>query len=200
VLAVVGAMTAAECRAGGSAVRAGFWFDQVTFELPARETGRIGGPIRNEEKERIRSIAFSELKTAYSGLRLELSNDHRTFYRVSVVQDLGEQSRLARGAAGESHAFGPLGGSGSVSFLILARNAVSYAPPKTDRAAIIQGIGRGIGRAAAHEFAHQIVGGTLDATTDRDSYEYGSADRAAQYYGTLHWNGAWETLVRKIGR
>jgi hypothetical protein len=185
-----------------NATAAGFWFEDVTFELPARETTRIGGAIREDEKQRIRSIAWSELRSAYSGLRISFSEHGAAFFRVSVVQDFPAPSRLASGAAGQSRTFGPLGGAGSISFLILARDAVYYAPAHANRGAILDGIGRGLGRAAAHELAHQILGAgaRVDATGDGNAYEYGSADRASQYYGTMHWDGAWDALVKKLGR
>lgn len=185
-------------------MRAGFWFDGVTFELPARETSRIGGQIRDEEKARIQDIARAALADAYAGLRISFTSDPHAFYRVAVVQELrgrpfGTRSPIG-GVAGESRSLGPLGGQGAVSFLTLATNAVYYAPPDADRATIIRGIGRGLGRAAAHELAHQVVGGTADLAHDRDCYDYGNADRASQYYGTLHWNGAWHALVKKLGQ
>jgi hypothetical protein len=31
------------------------------------------------------------------------------------------------------------------------------------------------------------------------SYEFASADRSAQYYGTLRWDVAWPTLVETWG-
>ena len=50
---------------------------------------------------------------------------------------------------------------------------------------MIDGIGRGIGRAAVHELAHQALGlenlAYIDNRTDENSYEYGNADRPAQY-------------------
>ena len=100
--------------------------------------------------------------------------------------------------------FGPLGGSGSVAFAILAHNAIEYAPAGASRQRIVDGIGRGIGRAAIHELAHQALGldnlSSLDNRTDPDSYEYGNADRPSQYYGELTWTTAWPVLVEKFGR
>ncbi len=32
------------------------------------------------------------------------------------------------------------------------------------------------------------------------SYEYEKADRAEQYYGSMHWDTAWPFLVKKLGR
>jgi len=106
--------------------------------------------------------------------------------------------------AGQSRVFGPLGGSGSVAFAILAHNAIEYAPAGASRQQIVEGIGKGIGRAAVHEFAHQALGldnlSLLDNRTDPDSYEYGNADRRSQYYGELRWTAAWPVLVERFGR
>lgn len=105
--------------------------------------------------------------------------------------------------AGESRVFGPLGGSGSVAFAILAHNAIGYAPAGASRQQIVDGIGRGIGRAAVHELAHQALGldnvSCLDNRTDMDSYEYANADRPSQYYGDLRWTTASSMLQEKFG-
>ena len=69
---------------------------------------------------------------------------------------------------------------------------------------MIDGIGRGIGRAAVHELAHQALGlenlAYIDNRTDENSYEYGNADRPAQYYGDVRWTTAWPVLKEKFGR
>jgi hypothetical protein len=58
-------------------------------------------------------------------------------------------------------------------------------PIVPDRAAILAGIGR----AAAHELAHQLVPDVnIHSSCDPESYEYESADRAAEYYGPIHWD------------
>jgi hypothetical protein len=120
-----------------------------------------------------------------------------------VVQNLSGET--ARGGAfsahaGESRTLGPLGGRGMVSFSVLATTAVYYAPPDATRTEIVSAIGRGIGRAAAHEFAHQILPDIdLHQVADKESYEYGNADRAAQYYGTLHWAKARPAMARRLG-
>ena len=85
--------------------------------------------------------------------------------------------------AGESMPLGLLGGSGAVSFDLVALKAIQYAPAGASRQTIVEGIGRGIGRVAAHEFAHQILNtGAVHNRDDENSYEYPSPDRAAQYY------------------
>jgi hypothetical protein len=102
-------------------------------------------------------------------------------------------------SVGESYAFGPLGGGGSVAFDNVALNAIRYASPDASRQQIIEGIGRGIGRSAAHEFAHQILGATSIHSEDPNSYEHRSADSPAHYYGELHWATARPLLQEKIG-
>ncbi len=87
-----------------------------------------------------------------------------------------------------------------MSFGVLAGNAISYAPLPWHRPTIVEAIGRGIGRAAAHEFAHQFFPtSSIDSMADIHSYEYGSAWRAEQYYGPMHWSHAWPLLVRRFG-
>jgi hypothetical protein len=101
--------------------------------------------------------------------------------------------------AGESMALGFLGGSGGVSFDLVALKAIQYAPQGASRRTIIEGIGRGIGRVAAHEFGHQILSvGLVHNSGDENSYEYPSPDRAAQYYGDLHWTSARPLLEQKL--
>ena len=184
-------------------VEGGFWFDDVTFELPRSETARLGGPITEHEKTTIASIAEFELRTAYADLRIACSANHHAFYRVLVAQDFNESQTVMMlpGAAGQSRALRPLGGSGSVSFVTLAVLAIHYAPPRADRAAIIDGMGRGIGRSAAHEFAHQLLPDVnIHASRDDHSYEFASSDRAAQYYEPMHWDIARPALLKNFGR
>jgi hypothetical protein len=202
---IAAVIAAVQCQCAREAARAGFWFSDVTFELPARETTRIGGALRDDERRHIEQVAWAELTSAYAQFRIAFADDRSAYYRVAVVQDLppipsGARTNL-HGSAGASIVLGPFPRQGAVSFLVLAKNAVYYAPPDADRATIIDAIGRGIGRAAAHEFAHQILKDVrVDNTSDRASYEFGSADRAEQYYGPLHWHGAWDALVKKLGR
>jgi hypothetical protein len=93
-----------------------------------------------------------------------------------------------------------VGGQGVVNFRMLARSAIAYAPADAERSAIIAAIGRGIGRAAVHEFAHQLLGAaSIHDTTDVESYEYSSADRRGQYYGSMHWDIAWAMLGARVG-
>lgn len=51
--------------------------------------------------------------------------------------------------------------------------------------------------AAVHEFAHQLL--AIDRTGDRQTYEYGSADRREQYNGEMRWGDAWPALHKRLG-
>jgi hypothetical protein len=177
-------------------VRAGFWFDEVTFELPA--AARIGGPLTDRERDTIASVARAEVANAFSGFRIKLVDNAHAFYRVRVVQLLTLWKRAP--LSGQSNVFGPLGGTGAVSFETLASQAISHAPPNTPRAAIVEGIGRGIGRAAVHEFAHQILPHVpIHASEDHQSYEFRAADRPSQYYGPMRWSVARPFLIKRLG-
>ena len=104
--------------------------------------------------------------------------------------------------AGETFAMGLLGGRSVVDFTEVVMAAIAHAPPGALRQALIDGIGRGIGRVAAHELAHAILGagGSMDNRTDEQSYEYFTHNRPSQFYGELHWAGAWPLLVERVGR
>ncbi|MGE5814607.1 MAG: hypothetical protein ACM36C_08995 [Acidobacteriota bacterium] len=193
---------ASSCANKSRVPTAGFWFDHVGFDLDARDAERIGGPLNEGETAAIRSTALAELRTAYTGIDLAFVETPEGAYRVVVLQNLSGQ--MIHGAisahAGESRTLGPFGGRGMVSFSVLAANAIHYATPGTTRQEIVSAIGRGVGRAAAHEFAHQILPDVdLHQIKDEESYEYGTADRAAQYYGTLHWATARPLMARKLG-
>jgi len=154
----------------------------------------------------IRQLSRAEVERALADLRINVTENRNAFWRVSVVGTtrINPTFKYPFAAAGESHVFGPLGSWGSVGFLILAHNAIEYAPPSASRQDIVAGIGRGVGRAAVHEFAHQVLGvdnlTNIDNRTDDTSYEYGNADRPSQYYGELRWTTAWPVLRQKFGR
>jgi hypothetical protein len=178
-------------------VEAGFWFDRVTFDLPVGDVERIGGPIRPDEQSQIESLARAELEAAYAGLRIRFTRQPSGFYRTSVVQDIPGRGLPVAGAS-RRVPFG--GGVGSVSFRTLGSQAVANAPRDTNRARIIEAIGKGIGRTAAHEFAHQILlRVNLHDTKDDDSYENGISNRPSQFYGTLHWSFAKPHLESALG-
>jgi hypothetical protein len=195
-------------RASNATIEAGFWWDDAPFALSPDDATKIGGPLTADELETIEAISRDEVRRAYADLRINITDRQGAFWRVAVV---GAPLTMTRNRttypfsfAGQSRVFGPLGGSGSVAFAILAHNAIEYAPAGASRQRIVDGIGRGIGRAAIHELAHQALGldnlSSLDNRTDPDSYEYGNADRPSQYYGELTWTTAWPVLVEKFGR
>jgi hypothetical protein len=204
LIVVLATAASSRCTAISKPPVASFWFEDVAFQLPGRETQALGGPLNADDMSRIRSVAWTELRAAYREFPLTLEQGRGGIYRVAVLQDLGGRpfgKRTVYGDAGQSRTFGPLGGRGAVSFTILARNAVYYAPAGATRSQIIDAIGRGIGRAAVHEFAHLIVPDVnLHATVDNATYEYGSADRAVQYYGQLHWSIGREAIEKKLGK
>jgi hypothetical protein len=196
-------------RASSASIDAGFWWDDAApFLLSADDALKIGGPVTTDELTRLQQISRAEVERAYEDLRIRVTDDRSAFWRIAVV---GTPLTMTRNRttypfsfAGQSRVFGPLGGSGSVAFMILAHNAIEYAPDGATRAQMIDGIGRGIGRAAVHELAHQALGldnlAYIDNRTDENSYEYGNADRPAQYYGDVRWTTAWHVLKEKFGR
>ena len=183
----------------GTAPRAGFWFEDASFSLPADAATTLGGPLQPRERELIERVSRAELERAFAGLRIAIVPNRDAFWRVEVLRSLPRRGPLPR--AGESLALGSLGGAGGVDFTFVAVLAVRYAPPGAPRQAILEGIGRGIGRVAVHELAHQILGAAA-GVHDRDdgnSYEYHRPDRASQDYGELHWTIAWPHLQERLG-
>ena len=151
---------------------AGFWFEDVSFESPHFVAAGYGGPLTDAEQTLIREAAWSEVRAAFAGLRIRFSEDREAFYRVRVVQEFGPG---IRGAAGATRVLPPLGGNGSVNFLMLASQAVSHAPDGADRATVVLAIGRGVGRAAVHEFLHQLLPRlNIHESKDDRSYEFGT--------------------------
>ena len=194
--------------ASRATIDAGFWWDAPPFVLSAGDAEKIGGPLRDAELTRVQQLSRAEVERAYAELRIHVTADRAAFWRVAVVgtplTTRRNHTTYPFSAAGESRSFGPLGGSGSVAFMILAHNAIEYAPADTTRQQIVDGIGRGIGRAAVHELAHQALGPDnvthIDNRADEHSYEYGNADRPSQYYGDLRWTTAWPVLEAKFGK
>jgi hypothetical protein len=208
VLAVTAIAATIGVRASRATIDAGFWWADTPLLLSADDAVKVGGPLTAAELESIEAISRDEVRRAYADLRINITDRRGAFWRVAVVGSplttTRNRTTYPFSFAGESRVFGPLGGSGSVAFAILAHNAIEYAPPGAARRQIVDGIGRGIGRAAVHEFAHQALGldnvSFVDNRTDPDSYEYANADRRSQYYGELRWTTAWPVLVQKFGR
>lgn len=140
-------------------VDAGFWFEPVTYGASDAMVDRLGGAITDEEMRAIASGALAEVRSAFSGLRVSVSDRQDAMYQVQVVQDLrNPMFPRGLGPAGQSRAIPGVGGRGTVNFRMLTRSAIAYAAPDAARPAIIAAIARGIGRAAVHEFAHQLLG------------------------------------------
>jgi hypothetical protein len=176
---------------------AGLWYDDSPFALPAPAAEKLGGLLTDGELETIKTISRAEVERAFAGFRIHIIDDRAAFWRVVVVRSLLRRGPLPN--AGESMPLGFMGGSGGVSFDLVALKAIQYAPEGASRQTIIEGIGRGIGRVAAHEFGHQILNTSLvHNTDDENSYEYPTPDRAAQYYGELHWTTARPLLEQKL--
>jgi hypothetical protein len=182
---------------GNARPSAGFWFEGRAFSLDSVSTGKLGGPLRAEDIDEIEKISRAELGHAFSNFNIDITARRDAHWRVSVVPTLAVGG--APPAAGGSVEFAGFGGRGSVAFVTLATIAIRRAPEAATRRELLAGIGRGIGAAAAHELAHQILGKAMrDDTTDTDSYEYFSADRKSQYFGSLHWTAAKPMLQQKL--
>jgi hypothetical protein len=197
---IVGAL---EVKSRDHVVTAGFWFeDGMTFDVPGAK--RIGGPLTVDEQRRIAAIARVEVEQAFAAFRIDVNDRKDAWYRVAVSQVIrpgrGSTVRFS-GASGQSMVFGPFGGSGVVNFYLLAAQAIAFAPAGATRAEIVDAMGRGVGRAAVHEFAHQLLPrGPIHITQDEASYEFGSSNRVAQYYGAMRWSVAYPALVGRLAR
>jgi hypothetical protein len=206
VMATMSVFAVVRWHASRSTIDAGFWYDDGSFALSVDDAAKLGGPLTAEEIATITRLSRTEVERALADLRINVTDNQNAFWRVSVVGRMRSNPtfKFPFASAGESHVFGPLGSWGSVGFLVLAHNAIEYAPPSASRQDIVAGIGRGIGRAAVHEFAHQALGvdnvSNIDNRTDSTSYEYGNADRPSQYYGELRWTTAWPALQQKFGK
>jgi len=178
---------------------AGFWYQAGSGVLPADVTARLHGPLKDNEIELIKQLSRMEIDRAFSGLSITVTTNPNAFWRVEVLQSLPVRMSQKLPNAGESVALGALGGRGAVGFDLVALKAINYAPAGAPRHRIIEGIGRGIGRVAVHEFVHQILGAAAAHNdSDVNSYEYGSPDRASQYYGDLHWTTALPFLDKRF--
>lgn len=187
-----------QARAASTRFEAGLVFADDACQLSPGFAGNVGGPITAAECAAIERLARAEVVAAFEGFRLEVTDSPRAFWVVSVRPFVPSRSRTL-GAAGASLAFGPLGGRGTVGLMALAGYAARHAPEDLPRDALITAIGRGVGRSVVHEFTHQIAGGSIDGD-DPSTYEYGSVDRASQYYGDMRWGAAGERIRSRLAR
>jgi hypothetical protein len=200
VAATTAIFGALEWKASRTATTVGFWYEDNAFALPEDVEDRLGGPLSAAEVDVVKRVSRLEVERAFAGLRITITGERTGFWRVQVLPAVTAGRRRVFPVAGASVGLGLLGGRASLGFNTLAGNAVHYAPPGVSRQEVVEAIGRGVGRAAAHELAHQITGGlSIDNRTDKESYEYFSADRPSQYYGELRWTTAGPILREKIG-
>lgn len=173
-----------------------FWIEPVWYSSP-----RIGDPISTVELATIESVARAEIAKAFDRFDVILSSSRQARYRVRVVQELRDQRfRRDVSIAGESRGADGFGGSGAVSFDFLASAAMVYSPEDAARSTVLEAVGRGVGRTAVHEFAHQLLPkADIHASRDSRSYEHGSAARAEQYFGDMHWDLARPLLQGRLG-
>jgi len=179
------------------AIDLGIWFDEVAFD-----SARLGSPLTTAEIATIESVARAELREAFNGLPISISNRRDARYTLRVAQQVRDlRFKREVGVAGQSRGIAGFGGSGSVSFDFLANGAMAWAPDDADRPELVAAIGRGIGRTAVHEFTHQMLPrAPIHDSRDDQSYEYASAARRAQYYGAMHWDFARPLLRQKAAR
>ena len=176
------------------AIELGLWFEPVTFD-----SNRLGAPLTPGEVATIEAVARQELRDAFNGLPIAISDRRDARYTLRVAQEvLDLRFRRAVGVAGQSRGITGVGGSGSVSFDFLANGAMAWAPEDAGRAELVAAIGRGIGRTAVHEFTHQMLPtAPIHDSRDEESYEFASAARRAQYVGDMRWDLAWPLLRQK---
>jgi hypothetical protein len=179
------------------AVSLAFWFERISEDARTTLPERLTGGISPDEMKLIETISREEIVAAFTEYPVSVVGREAGLYHVRVVDSM--QSSM--GGSAESYVLPGLGGQGYINFRSLAHGAVEYAPSDAERHDIISAVGRGIGRAAVHEFTHQILGrdAPIHASTDVQSYEYGSALRREQYYGAMRWDIAAPMLRRKLG-
>jgi hypothetical protein len=196
LIAGAAAYVFATSRSRPASVEAGFWFDDgIAFE-----SSRLGEPLTAAEIATIELAAREEVRKAFRGLSISISDRRDARYTLRVVQQvLDLRFRRPVGVAGQSRGISGFGGSGSVSFDFLANGAMAWAPADAHRADLVAAIGRGVGRTAVHEFTHQLLPrAPIHDSRDDRSYEFASAARRAQYYGPMHWDLAWSMLKRTV--
>jgi hypothetical protein len=196
LLAAGGLWTMLQRRAASTRFAAGVVFVDGACDLSPGVAQSFGGPLTADDCATIERIARAEVVAAFAGLRVDVNADPYAFWTVHVRAFVPSRSRMI-GAAGASLAFGPLGGRGMVGLMPLTGQALRHAPPHATRTELVAAIGRGVGRSVVHELAHQIAGGAIDGS-DPFTYEYGSVDRAVQYYGVLKWGPVGDRVRERL--
>ena len=183
---------------GPRPVELGFWLERVSFSSP-----RLEGSLSTADFKIIDAVARSEIARAFEGFDVTVTANRNARYRVVVLPTLTDNRLLRRTGhvAGESRAVAGFGGSGAVNFEFVANGAMVFAPDDSDRAAIIEALGRGVGRVAIHEFAHQLFPKVpIHDSVDPNSYEGNSPAVIEGYFGDLHWDLAGPSLEGRLKR
>lgn len=177
-----------------AATELAFWFEPIHSDATTALPERFGGDISADDMKIIEAVSREEIVRAFSAYPISIVGRAAARYHVRVTDGLHSRT----GGSAESYVFPGLGGQGFVNFRSIAFGAINHAPADATREQIIAAIGRGVGRAAVHEFTHQLLGrqAPIDSSKDIESYEYGSTDRRAQYYGPIRWDLA-EPLLRQ---
>ena len=187
------------CR-GRAGIEVGYWYEEVPFTFSTPVTAALGGALTAAEIETIKRISRDELTRAFVGLKVTFTDRRQAPVNIVVQKSIPRRKGQRLPNAGETFAMGPLGARSVIDFTEVLMAALAHAPAGTSREHLVAGIGRGIGRVAVHELAHSILGaGAMDNRTDERSYEYFTHNRPSQFYGELHWAGAWPVLVQRVG-
>ena len=198
IACIVAGATLSSCTtiAGPRSVDAGFWFDTVSYEL-----SESADPLTVHDLAVVEKAALEEIRRAFQGIAVRVSNNRGARYSITVVQHLYDlRLKRTNEMFGNARSVGGFGGSGAVNFYAVASAAAAYAPENATRQDVIDAIGRGVGRVAVHEFTHLFLPRTpIHESDDPLSYEYGHAGRREQYYGELHWGFARAVLLEQLG-
>jgi hypothetical protein len=187
-------------RGARAGVDVGFWYEDFPFSFSAPVTAALGGPLTASDVDAIRRISRDELTHAFSGLKVAFTDGRHAPLTVVVQLSIPRRKGQRLPNAGETFAMGPLGARSVIDFTEVLMAAMAHAPAGTTREQLVAGIGRGVGRVAVHELAHGLLGaGAMDNRTDDHSYEYFTHNRPSQFYGELHWSGAWPVLLGRVG-
>ena len=174
-------------------VTAGVWFDAIGPDASPEFAQRAGSALTRDELATIESVARRELQEAFATTCVRLTGSLDSRYRVRVT------AGTIGLVAGQSRSLPGLRGDGVVSFASIAAGAVAFAPAGTERAELVNAIGRGVGRTASHELAHQLLGSMeIHDKQDRLSYEYPDL-RPEHFYQPLHWTIAGPPLKARYG-
>ena len=139
VIATMSVFALVRWHVGRTAIDAWVLVATMAHLLSADDAAKIGGPLTAQEMATIRQFSRAEVERALADLRINVTDKRNAFWRVSVVGTTrgNPTFKYPFAAAGESHVFGPLGSWGSVGFLVLAHNAIEYAPPSASRHDIV---------------------------------------------------------------